>query len=134
MAAGAGVVVGVALLLPWRKGSMPKLTPSQSNISVNIEGANALVKSRVVPIVEKVVPLLRSLRAGRTGAHPPGEERLMRSARIDYSNYEPGTGMVCGSGSAPAARAAASPPRRWSPPCTPRWSYRGTIPATRALD
>ena len=40
---------------------MPKLTPSQSNISVNIEGANALVKSRVVPIVEKVVPFLRSL-------------------------------------------------------------------------
>ena len=62
MVAGAGVVVGVALLLPWRKGSMlPKLTPSQQNISVNIEGANALVKSRVVPIVEKVVPFLRSL-------------------------------------------------------------------------
>ena len=61
MAAGAGVVVGVALLLPWRKGSMPKLSPSQNNISVNIEVANALVKSRVVPIVEKVVPLLRSL-------------------------------------------------------------------------
>ena len=61
MAAGAGVVVGVALLLPWRKGSMPKLSPSQNNIAVNIEGANALVKSRVVPIVEKVVPFLRSL-------------------------------------------------------------------------
>jgi hypothetical protein len=61
MVGGVGVVVGVALLLPWRKGSMPKLTPSQSNISVNIEGANALVKSRVVPIVEKVVPFLRSL-------------------------------------------------------------------------
>ena len=28
---------------------------------IDIEGANALVKSRVVPIVEKVVPLLRSL-------------------------------------------------------------------------
>ena len=61
MVAGAGVVVGVALLLPWRKGSMPKLTPSQKNISVNLEGANSLVKSRVVPIVEKVVPFLRSL-------------------------------------------------------------------------